>query len=445
MEAANIVNTTCHEIVNIRNVYYEYFENVTNINKVKRHGSWRISSFELAVGSTFKKFNVDVTDWDIEETVNRTANGPVSGNRLKGFTPKLNEFVESYFNEFVRRPLVIVYETFNGEFYLYGGTSYKTRFSFKKAIAGRNGYDVEFISSNSESSLIIDDTDIFPAPNDVTNKVLIQVNGEDFVEVACGNSYDLIVKNEDDVQVGEKIGSEWIVPSGIEPSGVLFHFPRGQQYTSYRTGDEGWRKQNGWYNIVLPSNPKVIAKLDYSQGADAWYCLQDDLVVGGVSNKIRFVGVDGTQGFSTTGNKDYLLIDKLTGLGLMRNYLAVNITKTWNAAIDDALSYSIVVDGVTYSDFFLPSLEELLLIYGQYGNNTGPLGLSWQDTKNSVYLLKGSFPDLWTSTTVPINTARAYEINPNPNMNIRTAFDKTQTGLIYATYIFDARSLITAP
>lgn len=442
MEAANIVNTTCHEIINIRNVYYEFYENVLNINKVKRQANWRISSFELVPGSTFKKFNVDVTDWDIEETINRTVNGPVSGNRLKGFTPKLNEFVECYFNEFVRRPLVVVYETFNGEFYLFGGTSCKTRFSFKKAIAGRNGYEVEFASSNSESSLIIDDTDIFPAPANVTNKVTITMNGDDFVEVVCGNTYNVVVKNEDDTEVGEKIGSEWIVPSGEAPSGVLLQWPMGQQYTSFRTGDEGSRMQAGYFNYSRPAMPEVIAELDYSLGANYWARLVADLKVNGVSSKIRFTDVDGGQTWSGTGNKDKVTIDKLSGTMFYRIENDLGGQKTWNNSIDDALTFSVVVDGITYDDWYLVTREEFELLMGEItaagtGNIEDPISAAviWDRVSSGA-------SENWTSTTQSNSSSNAYSKGYNPSTYIRPS---AKTTTYYPFLVRDARSLITAP
>lgn len=87
--------------------------------------------------------------------------------------PKLNEFAESYFNEMSRRNLVIAIETFDDSVYLFGGASCKSKFSFSKSINNRNGYNLEFTNEGDESSLIINDTDHFPAAplNPLTNVV----------------------------------------------------------------------------------------------------------------------------------------------------------------------------------------------------------------------------------------------------------------------------------
>jgi hypothetical protein len=34
-------------------------------------------------------------------------------------------------------------------------------------------------------------------------------------------------------------------------------------YTSFRTGDEGWRWQNGWFDYTPPTNPLKVAALDF--------------------------------------------------------------------------------------------------------------------------------------------------------------------------------------
>lgn len=227
---------------------------------------------------------------------------------------------------------------------------------------------------------------------------------------------------------------------GAAASGIFFNFPKGQQYTSYRAGDEGSRVQSGYFNITLPTSPQVIAQLDYSLGSSYWYRLAQPLTVGGVSNTIRFVDVNGMQVWGAANNVVDILIDKYTGMGFYRNINALPANVVWNDAIDNALAFSTTVQGVTFDTFYLASAEEYLLLGGQLLTN------GWVDPISSASIINNTagYVDFWTSTTVPINTLRAYEFNPNPQMSIRTAFDKTTTGLIKnGFYTFDARSLIT--
>lgn len=442
MESANIVNSSCKEIVKIRRVYYEWHEYVTSVSKIRRSLQWRITEITLSVGAAFKLFNIDVTDWDIDENATPSEHGPICVKKLKGFIPKLNEFAESYFNEMTRRPMTIAYQDFEGNTYLFGGKNHKASFSFKKSISGRNGYDVEFINQSDESSLIIDDTDHFPAPENLANTVTLQVNGEDFTSIPCGNTFNLVVKDEEGDPVGTQDGLELEVPSGVAQSGVLLQWPSGQQYTSYRTGDEGDRMQSGYFNYTRPSVPEAIAELDHSLGANFWAKLKNNIAVNGVSSKDRFVDVDGGQTWSATGNKDKITICKLTGIGFYRIENDLGGLKTWNNAIDDALTFSVVVDGVTYSNWYLVSREEFLLLLNEItaagsGNLEDPVSAAviWDR-------VSGGASENWTSTTQTNGTSNAYSKGYNPSTYIRPS-GKTTT--YYPFLVFDARSLITAP
>jgi hypothetical protein len=272
----------------------------------------------------------------------------------------------------------------------------------------------------------------------------LTVNGDAFTSIPSGNAYDLIVKDEDGAQVGSKIGDEWIVPKGIVPAGVLFKWPTGSQYTSFRTGDEGWRMQNGYFDYTPPVNPKTIAEIDSSIGQNGWLRLKNPLVVGGVSSVIRFVGINGLQDWPATNNLDKITIDKLTGIGIYRIEADVDPVKTWNNSIDGALAHSVVVDGVTYSDFYLISLEEMLLMfYHKSEQASGHLEDIISVGAPDIYVKVGSTSESWTSTTVANSAgANAYSRGWNPEAYVRGA-GKTATFMPF--YIFDARSLITAP
>jgi len=441
MDEINLNNSSCKEVVKIKRLYWVWYDNLINIEKVKRTSQWRINNIELASGIEFKELSIDVTEWQLEEGISNTSNGPLAKKSISGFTPKLNELMESYINEMSRRDVVIAYETFDGVVYLFGGQNCKSSLEFNKKISGRNGYDFSFVNIGDESSLIINDTDYFPAAPSLSQTIL-EVNGEEFTTLSCGNTYDLVVKDADGNVVGEKIGSEWIVPASASQDGVLLEWPTGQQYTSFRTGDEGNRIQNNFFDYVKPAYPKAIAQLDNSLGANRWWRLTENVEVAGVSSKIRFVDVDGGQTWSGTGDKNRITIDKLTGLGFYRKTGDLGGAKTWNSAIDDALSFSTVVDGVTYSDWYIASAEEVQALFGEIGSITGST-IADPVSGNNILEISAVIERYWTSTTQSNSGgANAYIKGWNPSTFL-TLSGKTSTwGSIY---IFDARSLITAP
>jgi len=217
----------------------------------------------------------------------------------------------------------------------------------------------------------------------------------------------------------------------IVPSGVLFKTVEPSQYTSYRTGDEGWRAQNGWFNYTPPTNPKAVAELDTTT-SNMFFVLKNPLVVNGVSSTTRFVDVNGVQVFTSTGNANQVVIDKLTGLMYRR---IVDITGTWNNSIDFSLNYSIVVNGITYDDWYLPTLNEHISFFGFA---TFPF---LTDTLTSVSIYT-SADELVTATTQINSTTRAqifYPSGHNPTQN-----DKS-FNLWKGTSVRNARNLITAP
>lgn len=436
MEEVNIINSSCQEIPKIKRVFYVWFENITDVSKFKRLGQWRISEIALSPGIAFKEFQIDVTEWNLEEAVKQSSQGPACGKEIRGFMPKFNEFAESYFNEMTRHPMAIAYETFDGNTYLFGGINYKTAFSFNKSISGRQGYDVTFVNMSDESSLLINDTDHFPAPSSLTNQTTLQVNGDDFTTIPCGNTYDLVVKDDLGAVVGSKIGSEWIVPAGAVASGVLLQWPIPHNYTSYRTGDEGWRLQNGYFDYSTPAYPKVIAQLDYTLGANNWWRLKDNLVVNGVSSKVRFVDVNGVQAWGATNNVDCITIDKLTGIGFYRKD-TITTGSSWNTHIDNAVAFSVTVNAVAYADWYMMSLEEFLAIFGN-PNAGGSLG---QDPVSSAIYMQVAGNGYVLSTTPPGSTSNCYK---HEIFGFVTTIGKTNTTQKTA-YVFDARSLITAP
>jgi uncharacterized membrane protein len=272
----------------------------------------------------------------------------------------------------------------------------------------------------------------------------INVNGVDegdIISVKAVN-VNIVDDNSDPVTptnvglVGNTLTIE-VPPSGASPSGVAFNFPAYWQRTSYRTGDVGDRMQTGWMaDLVNPAYPKAVAELDYSN-ANWWQTLLNPLIVDGVSSTTRLVDVDGGQTWSATGNKNLVTIDKLSGF--MYYNRNINNGATWDNAIDNALALSIVVDGVTYDDWYLCSIEEYLHIFGNWRTILGGLF-------NSVpTLIIGSGNDShWSSTTAESLSTFAQCFQTSPTGSPIAALAKTTAGQ-RSLYVRKALNLITAP
>lgn len=272
----------------------------------------------------------------------------------------------------------------------------------------------------------------------------LEVNSDPFTDIPSGATYNLVVKDTNGDPVGEKIGTEWIVEAVPDPSGVLLRWPLGYQYTSYRTGDEGWRVQNGYFDYTPPVYPKVIAQIDRSIGQNGWLRLLENLQVGANSNKLRFVDVDGLQVWGATGNKDKITIDKLTGIGLYRVQADIDPVATWNNAVDNGLTLSVTVDGIVYDDFYLVSMEELqALFYHKSEQASGHIEDLISAGQPDIYSQVASGTESWTSTTQANSAgANAYSVGRNPEAYVRGV---AKSANFYPFYVFDARSLITAP
>lgn len=233
-----------------------------------------------------------------------------------------------------------------------------------------------------------------------------------------------------------ELGSNGIQNKGsgappIVPSGVLFKTIEPTQYTSYRSGDEGWRVQNGFFDYTPPTNPKAVAELDFTS-PNFFNVLKSPLVVGGVSSTTRFVDVNGIQAFSATGNANLVVIDKLTG---RMYYRTTSTSSNWNGLIDAALSFSVTVNLVIYNDWYLAS-------YSEYTNSIHHYAgiLPYNDTLTGVQLFPVS-NNHFTSTTDPNNTANAYLYR----RDVRYLDQIAKTTALQAFYVTDVKHLITAP
>jgi len=272
---------------------------------------------------------------------------------------------------------------------------------------------------------------------DTSALIAILVNGilkgtilDDTIEIVLTDGVDPVTPTSVGL-VGNTLTIE--VPSGGgSPSGVLFKTIEPSQYTSYRTGDEGWRVQNGWYDYTPPATPKSIAELDHTS-SNFNFVLSSPLVVNGVSSTVRFVDILGGQTWTGVGNSNNITIDKLTGLMYTRLQSAQN---TWNLHIDNALSFSITFGGNTYSDWYLMSMNEMQVIFARQNAIspfTDPLSASQP-------IIVGGF--LFTSTTIRTLTTSAWELATLGETY--SARDKG-TNSRFAIYVHKADSLITAP
>jgi hypothetical protein len=234
------------------------------------------------------------------------------------------------------------------------------------------------------------------------------------------------------------VGNDLTITANIpNPSGVALKFPLPSQYTSFRTGDTGWRFQNGWYDYNPPTYPAKFAELDYTAGSASWFKLKTALTVGGVTSTERFVDINGVQGWGLAGNANIAVIDKLTGLMWTRSQAG---GVQWNAAIDNALAYSVVINGNTYSNWYVWSQSEFLATIGNLG-----YGGNWLDANSGL-----------TITTIPIGTSLAiWTADTNTGISEKFCIRDTTATTMSATsqnpsgtaqklfYVHDARNLIS--
>jgi len=216
------------------------------------------------------------------------------------------------------------------------------------------------------------------------------------------------------------------------PNGVALQFPNPSHGASSNVGDVGWRSQNGWFDYVPPSYPEKYARLNSSLGANQWYQLLTNLTVNGVSNNNRFVDLSGIQGWAALNNLNLAVLDKLTGLMWTRSNLGVSQYAT---VISDALSYSVTINGNTYSDWYVPSMYELIQFFGTYQPNG-----AWNDplTGLTIFPQSGLY---WSSDRgsygVPVQVS--YAADGHSYGNITNLADQ------YARiYIHKAYNLISA-
>jgi hypothetical protein len=235
------------------------------------------------------------------------------------------------------------------------------------------------------------------------------------------------------------VGNDLTITANIpNPSGVALKFPLPSQYTSFRTGDTGWRFQNGWYNYTPPAYPAKTAELDTLSGAGNWFKLKTALTVGGVTSTERFVDINGVQGWGLAGNAFVAVIDKLTGLMWTRSQAG---GVQWNAAIDNALAYSVVINGVTYDDWYLWSSSESMATLGQLGYSGNFIDVNTTITITAIP--SGVGINIFTADTNTYTVGEAFMFREgNANGLQNTSGPKTSSAQ-KLFYVRDARNLIS--
>jgi hypothetical protein len=236
------------------------------------------------------------------------------------------------------------------------------------------------------------------------------------------------------------VGNDLTITANIpNPSGVALQFPIGDQFISYRTGDTGTRVQNAWFYYTPPSYPAKFAKLKNTIGAEYWYTLETGLTVNGVTSTERFVDLSGVQGWPTLNNLNIAVLDKLTGLMFTRT--RSGLSRSWTQSIDDALAYSVVINGNTYSDWYLMSLQEAITVFGNYV--TGP---TWTDpvSLQTIYAFQNSATMHFSDTkNQGFFDQATYGFINTTVRDLQFSVLSKATGLNTQIFVHDARNLIS--
>ena len=308
-----------------------------------------------------------------------------------------------------------------------------------------NGLPLQIVSYNQVGAniqVVVDsDTPILlngTPQGDIVNWTPIDVNLEDSLGNPVAPLASGLVANTLTIEV----------PTGVTPAGVAFKIPPCTQTTSFATGptpqDEGWRFINGWWDYVAPTTPEKTAELQYSLGANFWYRLQQTLRVGAVTSNVRFVDVDGGQTWDIAGNKNYVAIDKLTGLMFIRYADIAPLNQNWQNMINTVSALSIIVDGVLYDDWYMPSLMEMALLFG--GARTS---VTWNDPVSGNPIMNGSSANwatgnYWTSTTREDLVTSASTARADLTFSMFGALSAAKTISLPCVPIRKCRNLITA-
>jgi hypothetical protein len=117
--------------------------------------------------------------------------------------------------------------------------------------------------------------------------------------------------------------------------------------------------------------------------------------------------------------------------------LNVGSAANWNTLIDNALAYSIIVNSITYDNWYVASALESITLFG-LGRTTNTM----TDPITGVILssVASGASDIYTATT---NETTTTAVHNHQNLKIMRTDGKTL--VCRGIYIFNATSLITAP
>ena len=238
------------------------------------------------------------------------------------------------------------------------------------------------------------------------------------------------------------VGNDLTITANIPvPSGVALQWPNPSVGISYRNFDTGWRAQNNWYNYTPPTYPAKYAQLDTTLGSNQWYRLKTALTVGGVTSTERFVDVNGVQSWGSLNNANYAVIDKLTGLMFTRTPITISAGyNNWQDNVNTAAAFSIVINGITYSDWYMIGMGEMMSIFGNYLRTT-----AWADGVTAQNIVIGinnnGFLSSENSLLNPVNSVNGY-VTASANGGYFSSFNPNLAA--YQTlWIHDVRNLIS--
>lgn len=185
-------------------------------------------------------------------------------------------------------------------------------------------------NSDGTFDRLIASGDSYTLPSSGLVNILNSDGSFDVTKTSADSPYTL-----PDIQFTDSDGTTSIVPSVkdivaapcVLPSKIAYKRPlfTGQE-TEYRTGDAGYRFQNGIDDYTPPAYPLNYARLDLSS-VTPYLTLVDNNAFG---NKNRFTDSLGTQLYA-----DSYVIDHLSGKGL---YFRLGFVGNWNNCIDQAFN-----------------------------------------------------------------------------------------------------------
>ena len=225
------------------------------------------------------------------------------------------------------------------------------------------------------------------------------------------------------------------------PSGVSLEFPFSSQFTSYSTGDTGWRTQNAWFYYTPPAYPAKYAKLKNTVTSEYFYELETPLTVNGITSTRRFVDLAGGQTWSVTGNLNIATLDKLTGLIFLRVPVNISTAGTWANAISNALSYSVTINGITYDDWYCMAKSEMDITFSVFATAT-----NWIDPVSSAAIAQISATPsaILTADTAPsVTTSCLQTVFSTSGFLSQGIASKATLTNKFMIYVHDGRNLIS--